>query len=134
MAVFHLTIVCPESVVYDGDVEQADLPGAEGDFGVLVGHALFVSALRPGLVAIAAQGRIERAIVLEGIAEFSGEVLTVLANAATLESDLDPAELKGRIDEIEGELTTVAPGPAADRIALLLADYRTLYNAMLLRA
>ncbi len=48
MAQLHFEFVSPERVLFSGDVDQVDLPGAEGDMGILAGHAPLVTALRPG--------------------------------------------------------------------------------------
>ena len=42
MATFHFDLVSPEKLLFSGEVEQVDVPGAEGDFGVLAGHAPYV--------------------------------------------------------------------------------------------
>ena len=46
MATFHFDLVSPEKLLFSGEVDQVDVPGTEGDFGVLAGHAPLVSALR----------------------------------------------------------------------------------------
>ena len=46
----HFSLVSPEREVYVGEVDQVDAPGSEGDFGVLAGHAPFMTALREGFV------------------------------------------------------------------------------------
>ena len=48
----HFELVSPEKLAFSGDVEQVDVPGAEGDFGVLEGHAPFVTTLRPGILTV----------------------------------------------------------------------------------
>ena len=58
------------------------LPGAEGDFGILPGHAPFVTALRPGIVTIFSGGRREPVVVIGGFAEVSPAGLTMLADRA----------------------------------------------------
>ncbi|MBV8287795.1 MAG: F0F1 ATP synthase subunit epsilon, partial [Hyphomicrobiales bacterium] len=52
MATFHFDLVSPEKVLFSGEVSQVDVPGAEGDFGVLAAHAPLVTALRPGILVI----------------------------------------------------------------------------------
>ena len=49
MAGLHFEFVSPENVLFSGDVDQVDLPGIEGDLGVLPGHAPMVTTLRPGV-------------------------------------------------------------------------------------
>ena len=52
MATFHFDLVSPEKLAFAGDVDQVDVPGVEGDFGVLAGHAPVVAAIRPGILTI----------------------------------------------------------------------------------
>ena len=49
MATLHFDLVSPEKLAFSGEVDQVDVPGAEGDFGVLAGHAPLISLLRPGI-------------------------------------------------------------------------------------
>ncbi len=57
MAALHFEFVSPESILFSGDVDQVDLPGAEGDMGILGGHAPLVTTLRPGIVTIFSRRR-----------------------------------------------------------------------------
>ena len=52
MATFHFDLVSPEKLLFSGEVNQVDVPGSEGDFGVLAGHAPLVTTLRPGILVI----------------------------------------------------------------------------------
>ena len=52
MSTFKVDLVSPEQLLFSDEVDQVDLPGLEGDFGVLAGHAPIVAALRPGIVVI----------------------------------------------------------------------------------
>ena len=56
MATFHFDLVSPEKLLFSGEVEQVDVPGSEGDFGVLAGHAPLVTTLRPGILVIFGEG------------------------------------------------------------------------------
>ena len=47
---FHFDLVSPEKMVFSGEVEQVDVPGAEGDFGVLAHHAPLIAMLKPGIL------------------------------------------------------------------------------------
>ncbi|HEY2184348.1 MAG TPA: F0F1 ATP synthase subunit epsilon, partial [Xanthobacteraceae bacterium] len=49
MTSFHFNLVSPEKLLFSSDVVQVDVPGAEGDFGVLAGHAPLVTTVRPGI-------------------------------------------------------------------------------------
>ena len=57
MASLHFELVSPEKLVFSGEVDQVDVPGIEGDFGVLAGHAPYVSTLRPGVLIVHTGGR-----------------------------------------------------------------------------
>ena len=83
MATFHFDLVSPEKLAFSGEVDQVDVPGVEGDFGVLAGHAPVVAAIRPGILTVTAGGAQQKIIVLGGLAEVSEKGLTVLADVAT---------------------------------------------------
>src|SRR4029077_18004451 len=87
----HLEFVSPERVLFSGDVDQVDLPGAEGDMGILPGHAPLVTALRPGIVPVFSGGKREPIVVIGGFAEVSPAGLTVLADSAVAREDFDLA-------------------------------------------
>ena len=84
MATFHIDIVSPERVIFSGEVDQVDVPGSEGDFGVLEGHAPLMSVVRDGELAIycTASGAPETIRVEGGFAEVTPSGLTVLAERA----------------------------------------------------
>ncbi len=78
MATLHFELVSPEKLVFSGEVDQVDVPGAEGDFGVLAGHAPMVTTLRPGVLTVFAGGGQQKIVVLGGFAEVSAKGLTIL--------------------------------------------------------
>ncbi|WOH85544.1 F0F1 ATP synthase subunit epsilon [Bradyrhizobium sp. BEA-2-5] len=104
MATFHFDLVSPEKLAFSGEVDQVDIPGVEGDFGVLAGHAPVVAAIRPGILTITTGGRHEKIIVLGGIAEVSDKGLTVLADVATALADIDRAKFAETINEMQEKL------------------------------
>ena len=95
MPSFQLSLVSPEKLLFAGPVDQVDLPGVEGDFGVLAGHAPIVARLRPEIVTAIAGSTHEKFVVLGGLAEFSDEVLTILADTAETVGDFDLAGTQG---------------------------------------
>lgn len=84
MADLHFELVTPEKLVESEDVHMVVVPGAEGDFGVLAGHAPYMSTLRDGELAVyrTAGGEPDRIPVSGGFAEVSERGLTVLAESA----------------------------------------------------
>ncbi|MFO1110393.1 MAG: F0F1 ATP synthase subunit epsilon [Bradyrhizobium sp.] len=104
MATFHFDLVSPEKLAFSGEVDQVDIPGVEGDFGVLAGHAPVVAAIRPGILTVTTGGTHQRVIVLGGLAEVSDKGLTVLADVATSMEELDRARFAETIAEMEEKL------------------------------
>src|SRR3984957_2372171 len=97
MSTFHFDLVSPEKLAFSGDVDQVDIPGVEGDFGVLAGHAPVVAAIRPGVLTVTTGGTHQKIIVLGGLAEVSEKGLTVLADVATSLHDLDKTAFADQI-------------------------------------
>ena len=54
----HFSLVSPERELFSGLVDQVDAPGSEGDFGVLAGHAPFMTALKEGQIRVHNEGRV----------------------------------------------------------------------------
>ena len=104
MTTFHFDLVSPEKLAFSGEVDQVDVPGVEGDFGVLAGHAPVIATVRPGILTITAAGKREKVIVLGGLAEVSEKGLTVLADVATAIEDLDRTRFAETISEMETKL------------------------------
>ena len=104
MASFHFDLVAPDKLLFSGEVDQVDLPGAEGDFGVLADHAPMVVLLRPGVISVIVGGQAERIVIFGGFAEISPQGLTVLADNASAIQDLDPAVLAQRVAETEDKI------------------------------
>ena len=104
MAALHFEFVSPERVLFSGDVDQVDLPGAEGDMGILAGHAPLVTSLRPGIVTIYNGGAREPIVVVGGFAEVSPAGLTILADRAVPREDYDTALLAEEIKNTEEDV------------------------------
>ena len=101
MAALHFDLVSPERVLFSGDVDQVDLPGAEGDMGILAGHAPLVTALRPGILTIFRGGAREPIVIGGGVAEVGPGGLTVLADHAVALESFDAMSLAADIKDAE---------------------------------
>jgi F-type H+-transporting ATPase subunit epsilon len=121
-----VSLVSPEKLLFSGQVDQVDLPGVEGDFGVLAGHAPVVAMLRPGLVTAIAGNIRDRFVVFGGLAEFSQDDLTILAESATSVEDLDLAALEAEIAEMQEGLAKQSPGAELDREIARLDHYKSI--------
>jgi F-type H+-transporting ATPase subunit epsilon len=126
MPTFQVSLVSPEKLLFSGQIDQVDLPGAEGDFGVLAGHAPVVTMLRPGLVTAIAGSVRDRFVVFGGLAEFSQDDLTILAESATSIEDLDLAALEAEIAEMQEGLAKQSPGAELDREIARLDHYKSI--------
>jgi F-type H+-transporting ATPase subunit epsilon len=81
------------------------VPGSEGDFGVLPGHAPLISTVRPGVIDIHDGGRIaHRVFVGGGFAEVTPERCTVLAEEATMVENIDKSDVERRLQDAELDL------------------------------
>ena len=129
MATFQFDLVSPEKLAYSGEVDQVDIPGVEGDFGVLAGHAPVVAAIRPGILTIIAGGERQRVIVLGGVAEMSENGLTVLADVATSVEDLDRAQFAGTIADMEAKLSEKV-GVELDREIARLDHFKSIQHEL----
>jgi F-type H+-transporting ATPase subunit epsilon len=81
VADLHFELVTPEKLLRSEDVHMVVVPGSEGDFGVMAGHAPYMATMRDGELAVyrAAGGEPERIAVQGGFAEVNEQGLTVLA-------------------------------------------------------
>jgi F-type H+-transporting ATPase subunit epsilon len=126
MATFRFDLVSPEKLLFAGEVTQVDLPGSEGDFGVLAGHAPIVTTLRPGILVIYREGGELRVVVNGGFAEVGPAGLTVLADLAVPQEEFDPALLEGVIKDTEEELTEATDDWRRDKLSHKVDQLRAL--------
>ena len=77
-----LDIITPEQILFSADASQVQIPGALGDFGVLPGHARFISTLRPGVITVDSDSGARRIAVTGGLAEANPQACTILAEFA----------------------------------------------------
>ena len=129
MATFHFDLVSPEKLAFSGEVDQVDVPGLEGDFGVLAGHAPIVAAVRPGILTIISGDAHQKIIVLGGLAEMSEKGLTVLANVATSMQEIDRAQFAAEIAEMEAKLAE-KEGSELDRAIERLDHFKSIQHEL----
>ena len=130
MATFHFDLVSPERLLFSGEVDQVDVPGAEGDFGVLAEHAPFVSVLRPGILTIYNEAETRRVMVFGGFAEVSPSGLTILADQALPVEDVDPALIAGAVKDTEEDLADTADDRLRDKLRRRLEQLRGVRSAL----
>ena len=121
----------PERLVFSGPVEQVVVPGTEGEFGVLAGHAPVMSTLKPGLLTIYAAGAAPRYLFVRGgFAEARPDGLTVLAEQALPLEELDAARLAQEIQDAEEDVAD-ATDDDARRLAQEKLDQLREFRAAL---
>ena len=130
MAALHFEFVSPENVLFSGEVDQVDLPGAEGDMGILAGHAPLVTVLRPGIITIFRGGAREPVVVTGGFAEVGPSGLTVLADRAVARADFDMAALASDIKDAEEDLADTKDNAQRDKLAHRIAQLKALQAAL----
>jgi F-type H+-transporting ATPase subunit epsilon len=101
----NFELVSPERLLVSERFDMVVVPGSEGDFGVLPGHAPLISTVRPGVIDIHDGGRIaHRVFVGGGFAEVTPERCTVLAEEATMVENIDKSDVERRLQEAELDL------------------------------
>ena len=130
MATFRFDLVSPEKLLCAGDVAQVDLPGSEGDLGVLAGHAPLVTALRPGILVVYREGGDLRVVVNGGFAEVGPAGLTVLADRAVPVAEFDRAVLAGEIKDTEEDVADATEGWQRDKLTHRLEQLKALQAAL----
>jgi F-type H+-transporting ATPase subunit epsilon len=124
-------LVAPERLLLSEPVDMVVVPGSEGDFGVLPGHAPLISTVRPGVIETYSGKAVkDRIFVAGGFAEVTRERCTVLAEEAVPVSELDRAAIEGQArtlredlglakDDAERAATQRALGVAEAKLAVL---------------
>jgi F-type H+-transporting ATPase subunit epsilon len=120
-----LELVSPEQLLVSTEADMVVVPGGEGDFGVLAGHAPVISSVRPGVIEIHEEGNApERIFITGGFAEVTPVGLTILAEEAVPVTEMDREVLEQRLKDAEEDLedaeTDDATHKAQATIALLL--------------
>ena len=122
-------LVTPERLLVSEPVEMVVVPGIEGNFGVLPGHAPLISTIRPGMIEIYEGQTVTRRIfVVSGIAEVTPEHCTVLADEAISPDTLDRSAIEADLRVVEGNLPSlrdqVARAAGTDRERLTIELHR----------
>src|SRR5215510_8262909 len=109
MAKVAFRLVMPERELLATDADMVVVPGSEGDFGVLHGHAPVISTVRPGVLEVIQGNKVDkRFIVVGGFAEVTPERCTVLADEAMPFEEVSPEQLAERERAAERDLTDAA--------------------------
>jgi len=127
---FHFDLVSPERMVFSGEVEQVDVPGVEGDFGVLAHHAPLIAMIKPGILTVRGAGETQRIVVVGGFAEVNEQGLTVLADTAMPVEDFDRASLASQIKDTEEDVADATEDAERDAAREKLEQLKALEAAL----
>lgn len=124
-------LVAPERLLMSTEAEMVIVPGAEGDFGVLAGHAPVMSTLRVGVLDVSGtDGNDMRIFVRGGFAEVTPAGLTVLAEEAVPLSELDAAALDQRIKDASEDVQDASSDEAKSKAQAHLDQLQELRAAV----
>ncbi len=101
---FKFELVSPERVLLAVDAEQVELPGADGDFTVLPGHAPVVATLRPGTILSRTANDKKAIFVKSGFVEVRPDSVVVLAEQAFITDEADPRFIESELAATEAAL------------------------------
>ena len=111
----HLEVVTPERKVFEADVDRVEVPGLDGELGILPGHTELVSLLKPaGLLTYHVGNETGEMALSDGFVEVSADRVTVLANKATRPEDIDLASALKTKEHAEQLLQRALADPDAD--------------------
>lgn len=110
------SLVSPERELFSGDVNQVDIPGTEGDMGVLPNHTPLMAAIRTGVMTVYSESGETKYFVQGGFADVTPDGLTVLAEQASVLADVDAAYISSEIETVKSSIEGL------DGEALLLAQ------------
>jgi F-type H+-transporting ATPase subunit epsilon len=123
-------LVSPERLLRSEDVDMVVVPGSEGDFGVLPGHAPIISTIRPGVIEVyKGTAAPDRIFIAGGICEVSADRCTVLADDAVEVSTLDRANLEKRLKDAEEDLADAKTDLDQHKASTAVAVLREMMQA-----
>ncbi len=115
MELMKLEIVTPDGVIFDDEVKQVTIPGSEGEFGVLAGHAAVVSLLDTGVITIERKDNREVSVAINGgyVKVDEEKTLCMVDGAVALSGDNTNlakalAEAKELLEKAQSSSTTIA--------------------------
>lgn len=111
---FKLEILTPNGEIYNGEAVSVVLPGEEGEFGVLAGHAALTTLLEAGVVDVEKEDKSVESIVINwGVAHVNEEKVVVLVEGAAAIRGENESEIADAIDAAKKLLDEIADSSTA---------------------
>jgi len=118
-----LELVSPERLLVSAEADMVVMPGSEGDFGVLAGHAPVISSVRPGVIEVHDEGKeTELIFITGGFAEVTEQGLTVLAEEAIPVAEMKRDDLEKRLKNAEEDLDDAETDEATHKVQATIAQ------------
>lgn len=128
---FQFELVSPERLLLSEEATQVVVPGIEGEFGIMAGHAPMMSTLRPGVLTVSRAAASDEAFFVRGgFAEAGPKGLTVLAEVAVPMADLKADDIARQIREAEEDLADAGDDAARERAQIALDHLREMERAV----
>lgn len=131
MQQFQFELVSPEKKIMSENVTMAVIPGTEGDFGVLSGHAPLISSIRTGIVEIYRENmndKSEQIFIAGGFADVTGESCTILAEQAINVRDISRDDISNKLAQAKEDLE-LAEGIDKRRFEKRIEVYKAMHQA-----
>lgn len=126
-------LVTPSKLVSSMEADYVMVPGQEGSFGVMDGHALVISSLRPGVLSVKSGEDETTYCVGYGLADVQNDRVTILAEEVVVTADIDAAATQKELEALSSEIEALS-GNEAKAIQLAKLEKRKVYLEALLEA
>ncbi len=129
---FQFELVAPERLLMSAEVDEVVVPGSDGYFTVLKGHAPFMSTLRPGVVEVTpgGGGETERVFVRGGFADVNVNGLTILAEQAIPLEEVDAEVIAQEVKNAEEDVADAKDEATRDAAELKLNQLKEVQSAL----
>jgi len=123
---FKFELVSPERVLLSIDADQVVVPGSDGEFAVLAGHAPVIATLRPGVLDVTAGGSKRRLFVKSGFAEVDPSRVTVPAEKAYDVDEMSSSAIADELKAAEADLAAAKDDNAKRMADTLVSELKRL--------
>ncbi|GIL00562.1 MAG: ATP synthase epsilon chain [Alphaproteobacteria bacterium] len=128
---FAFEIVSPERRLLAGEATEVVVPGGDGYFTVMAGHAPVMSTVKPGVVDVKmADGELRQFFVRGGFADVAPSGFTLLAEQAVALADLAAEDIEGHIRNAEEDLADADTDEKRDKARQTLSQLREVRDAL----
>jgi F-type H+-transporting ATPase subunit epsilon len=126
---FKFELVSPERVLLSVDAEQVELPGGDGDFTVMPGHAPVISTLRPGTIHARTKDAKKGIFVKSGFVEVGPDKVVVLADQAFMTDEVDVRQIEAELKATELALAAANDDEARRHLGIAIEQMRAIVSA-----